>query len=220
MKEHPIIYSAPMVRAYLEDRKTETRRVIITKLGGLIELSISDEQFKKNLEIMPLKCPYGQAGDTLWVREKHQLFTPIGTRKIIIDYPSGYKKAFDVRATRYIDNPTGKGYFPKWRPSIHMPRWASRLTQTITSIRVERLQGITYEDIKAEGWDGENSSIYIPPNPYVENSEDIKNAARLWYRELWDSINEKRGHSWQSNPFVWVISYPKYSEEPTRVNKE
>jgi hypothetical protein len=192
MAEHPIIYSTPMVRAYLNDKKTQTRRVIKN----------TSRYLSKN-ECLKL-CPYGQVGDKLWVREC-----------FISDYAIGgqddkgnpiniiYKASWDEKLN-------GKAY--GWKPSIHMFRSDSRLTQTITSIRVERLQDITEEDAIAEG-----TGCF----EYGWKPQSGHNKGKPWaspisaYADLWDSINGKK-HPWANNDWVWVISYPKYSDEPTR----
>lgn len=210
--EHPILYSTSMVRAYLEDRKGMTRRI-----SGLEQVNVHPENWhidntndyltmrdKTTGEILPINdfklgrpysliCPYGQMSDTLWVRETHYIADHLYNETKV------HYKANEPYYAQYEN--------VKWRPSIHMPHWASRLTQTITSIRVERLQDISREDIRAEG-------IGLPPSPRF--TPGIFSELHQEFASLWDSINKKRGYSWGTNPWVWVISYPKYSEEPTR----
>lgn len=161
MNEHPIIFSTEMVRAILDGRKTMTRRVI------------NHPERYEHIRECDFCCPYGQVGDKLWVREsfliKHDYKTP---------------KGFPYYKTNFCDDK-----ITKWKPSIFMPRWASRITLEITGIRVERLQEISEQDAKDEG-------ICF----YDDNAVDV-------FRELWDSINAKRGYSWESNPFVWVIEF-------------
>ena len=138
-----------------------------------------------------IKCPYGQVGDRLWVRETH--------------YKYGFWERFlgkwifhaTTKEVRYFDNPpdnvltgfqTTKGWYK--RPSIFMFRFDSRIDRDITEVRVERVQEISPPDISAEGYD----PFGIP-------------AGVFWFKELWDSINAKRGYSWSDNPWVWVPSF-------------
>ncbi len=171
MKERPILFSGPMVRAILEGRKTQTRRVI------------------KNRTVPPY-----QVGNLLWVREAWQDWCPLwrgqwcghGTQE-------GMAQEHSVvyRADNFIRNGSVemvKSMPPKkWRPSIFMPRWASRLTLEVVSIRSERLQDITEEDAEAEGADCLGLGGFA---------------------SLWDSINGKK-HPWASNCWVWVIGFKR-----------
>jgi hypothetical protein len=171
MKEHPIIFSSEMVRAILEGRKTMTRRIIKPQPCE------GDWLRKFHLEKWISECPFGQTGDHLWVRETHDV--------VFAGYKDGRGRQIIYRATN-PDWPYG------WTPSIHMPRWASRITLEITNIRVERVQEITTEDSIKEG-----VTIY----PYED-------AAWRWkFRRLWDSINGKG--AWERNDFVWVIEFKR-----------
>lgn len=162
MKEHPIIFSSEMVKAILCGHKTQTRRVI---KKHSIPLGVED--------CLTL-CPYGQVGDRLWCRETW--------------YSSPDKKEmYGYVADK--DIPHGKAY--RILPSIHMPRWASRITLEITEIRVERIREISITDIIAEGF---------YPHPGWPNQ---------MFDKYWDSINAQRGYSWESNPWVWVINFKK-----------
>lgn len=127
-------------------------------------------------------CPYGLVGDRLWVRETWQ-YNPYGG--IVYKAGSG------------IIDCAGKG----WRPAICMPRWACRLVLEITDVRIERVQDISPDDAKAEG-DKERSGLpeYHERGPLCHVD---------WYRNLWDSINAKRGYGWDTNPLVWAISFRK-----------
>lgn len=178
MKERPILFSGEMVRAILDGRKTQTRRVV--KQRG--DCSGSVEQ-----------CPYGQPGERLWVRET---WATEGT---------------DETSTLPLQFKADRSDWPKcskWRPSIHMPRWASRITLEIESVRVERLQKITEEDAKAEGTRDDALVHY-----YCEEGTDddpIGNHRCNWryaFSRLWESINAKRGFGWDANPWVWVITF-------------
>jgi hypothetical protein len=137
----------------------------------------------------PIKCPYGVVGDRLYVRE---------TWKPTKSYVSclSYIRYLADDSRRAVGHSLGGSGIDKWRPSIHMPKWASRIWLEITDIRVERVQDITYSNMKAEGC--------IPDNVcggYVDKLRE-----RYW-KPLWDSINAKKGYGWQINPWVWVISF-------------
>lgn len=193
-RERPIIFSAPMVRAILESRKTQTRR--IAKCDGNPFHSASGAWVAMNAKkgvITEMRCPYGEMGDRLWVRESF--------RKIMGQ--SGGWIETDYRATYQHGDRMGDhlGVKPKWMPSIHMPRAASRITLEITEVRLERLIGISADDAEAEGW----------PGPDDKNT--IRSAYPIgWYAHLWDQINGKR-HPWDSNPWVWVVCFAQRVEE-------
>ena len=198
MKERPILFSAPMVRAILEGRKTQTRRIIKPQPSGAntqkdpygwrwkwvpTDKRIPICEWGKDTTgwISMLKhCPYGASGDRLWVRET---WGPCDG-------------GFCYRA---IERPTVKPDDGRWHPAIHMPRWASRITLEIEAVRVERLIEITSEDCIAEGvqcreiWtmDGPSGLPWMQPEGA--------------FRELWESINGAR--SWDLNPWVWVIQF-------------
>lgn len=203
MKERPILFSAPMVRAILDGRKTQTRRVV------KVPPSTRSVRWVENAELvpsggytgwviecdapllLPRQCPYGVPGDRLWVRESfdvpyRQNFP--GDRSAVV-YRADY-----LRPT-FLDPCVGDDP-SRWSRSIHMPRWASRITLEVTGVRVERLQGISEEDAMAEG----APPILVPPDggsePHVEG-----------FRDLWESINGSG--SWDANPWVWVIEFAK-----------
>ncbi len=206
MKERPILFSAPMVRAILDGRKTQTRRVIKGQdLWG--DFIVSHRQIEPGVfrmdgaepinaamhgndrTFIDVRAPYGQPRDQLWVRETIELRTIPGN-----SFPSPVYAA-DGAHVMDGENKASNHEFMRRRvhPSIHMPRWASRILLEITDVRVERLQDISYADAQAEGWnpladDGRN------PNPLDP---------RAWYRHLWESINGPG--SWDANPWVWAI---------------
>ena len=133
-------------------------------------------------------CPYGRPGDLLWVRETHGIQLKLGESP---DYPKGLVV---YRADLPEDsNFQYEGGGSAWRPSIHMPRWASRITLEITGVRVERVQDISEKDAIAEG-------------AAFRKDEDGELDA---FNNIWDIINEKRGYSWDNNPWVWVIEFKK-----------
>ena len=176
MKEHPILFSGEMVRAILDGRKTQTRRVIKFHtpaysnpefLAGCDLVSFSHENgavFKDRISFMvPIKCQYGAPGDTLWVREA---------------WKETQGEGLAYRATEpYMDG-------EPWRPSIFMPRWASRIALSVKNVRVERVQNISQGDAMAEGTQGKHS-----------------------FAVLWDIINAKRGFGWDINSWVWVVEF-------------
>jgi hypothetical protein len=188
--ERPILFSGEMVRAILDGRKTQTRRVVDFKriakqtgcTKGRLAYSPTFESwgvFDGNgaADLCLVDCPYGAPGDTLWVRETCMI---TGT-------------AVSYRADGEM-LPHFREQGCKWRPSIHMPRWAARILLEVTAVRVERLQEISEADAIAEGCKathhGDGSS------------------ATDAYQYLWDSINGKReGCSWDANPWVWVIEF-------------
>jgi len=139
VSERPILFSGPMVRAILEGRKSQTRRVIKTHSPAYIERWKGAEGWDK-------ECSYGQPGDLLWVREtwrRHIVSPPNVDARIP-------RKRFDL-GVRYRADGHLMDDGKKWKSPIHMPRWASRLTLRITGVRVERLQEISGEDCIAEG---------------------------------------------------------------------
>lgn len=197
MKERPILFSAPMVRAILEARKTQTRRVVFKDDCQDCHQPwwCSGTHWQDGDEL--LHCPYGVAGDHLWVRETFCVgyeYAPGEFTALPFDGCERVRKTF-YRATD--DDAPDEPRRP-WKPSIHMPRWASRITLEVVSVRVERLQDITEADAKAEGVEPYLSGEY---SLYLDSNERT-NLARLW-----DSINAKRGFGWDANPWVWVIEF-------------
>ncbi|MBA7499230.1 hypothetical protein ES704_01970 [subsurface metagenome] len=186
MKERPIIFSTDMVKAILDDRKTQTRRIIKwdIKLLATYPDRVEAHYIKNGIPTFCndflLHCPYGQVSNGLWVRETWQHI------KAGIAYKASWNNKPDW----------------KWRSPLFMPRWASRITLEVTEVRVERVQGITPEDCILEGLDK------------AEYLKDIwKRTALTEFRIIWDSLNAKRGYGWDSNPWVWVISFKKVGKE-------
>jgi hypothetical protein len=192
MRERPILMSGPMVRAILAGAKSQTRRVVKPQPkivhGYIGEWLVTEQLFRDGRA--GLRCPFGQPGNSrLWVRETW-LKTTGGT----IWY-------------RADGHDIAKGH---WRPSIFMPRWACRLVLELTAVRVERVQDISEADAKAEGVPLSNGSA-TGQRYYEAWGPDRKCVshvtARLPFTALWDSINAKRGYSWASNPWVWVLTF-------------
>lgn len=190
MKEKPIIFKAEMVRAILEGRKTQTRRVV--KLDGFEGDPVYETE--NGLHNIIDLCPY-KVGQTLWVRETFQIskgdFAPT-LEEELTKKPNILYYASDN--PRYRDN-------DKWTPSIHMPRLASRIDLEVTNVRVERVQEISEEDAIAEGV----LSISDPSGKSIWGD----GFAKACFRKLWDSINVKKGHGWNENPWVWVIEFKR-----------
>ena len=212
MKERPILFGAPMVRALLDGSKTQTRRVVkpqppaVFCKGDVAAITNGTRwafsRLPERIAHPPglhegILCPYGQPADRLWVRE-----TFADLRGTGIEHrpdPSGPLNRYAFAA----DHPPGsngdearKEFGVKWKPSIHMPRAASRITLEITEVRVERLKDISEADAVAEGtpagfWEYDNG----------EGTETAKES----YECLWESINGPG--SWNANPWVWVVEF-------------
>jgi hypothetical protein len=212
MKERPILFSAPMVRAIIDGRKTQTRRVVkpqpdeyAAMQGDQCMLVHDSSPDMHNSEL--IACPYGQPGDQLWVRET---FCPIYPQDP--NYNGGNPIEYDYAATYKHGDRLGDsiGIKKKWTPSIYMPRAASRIELEITGVRVERLQDISEEDAIAEGVfkkvkDGYGLGDIVET---IDGGEAIylsRGQARFEYRHLWESINGPG--SWDANPWVWVIEF-------------
>jgi hypothetical protein len=197
MNEHPILFSTPMVTAILDARKIQTRRVV-DKLYPISNpngnwVYVGEENggyvFKDSISsTIPLKCPYGQVGDRLWVKES-ALYPPDITEQMIIE--GADTKVVYSEGNVNINELKDWGW--KQKPSIFMPRWASRITLEITDIKPQELQDITEDESISEG---------VTPLP-----EQWDSCYLDAYIRLWDSINDKRGHGWYKNEWVWVISF-------------
>jgi hypothetical protein len=185
-KERPILFQGEMVRATLDGRKTQTRRTrgldkvnadrssVFVRMQVLKCGSLAAIFENGNGELGSVKSPYGKLGDRLWVRETWAPdFEP---------YEFIYRADDEARASSQGG---------RWYPSIHMPRWASRITLEVESVRVERLQEISEEDAKAEGVE------------WYPRSGSYK---RL-FTALWESINGPG--SWEANPWVWVVTFKR-----------
>ena len=196
IKERPIIFSSPMVRAMLDGRKTQTRRVIKEKLMCGEDAHVNN-------------CQYGKPGDRLWVREtwskaKSPMSSEVFYRADGEPKGKQYPLSFVERESR-------------WRPSIHMPRWASRILLEVTNVRVERLHDISEEDAIAEGLkaitkDGKTIKYGIPDRDGYPGNDDTGWDWCDWnvspvsaYKMLWESINGQG--SWVLNPWVWVVEF-------------
>ena len=198
VKERPILFSGEMVRAILDGHKSMTRRVINPQPRELSVLC-GDGRWRSQNGTPGFSCPYGKQGDLLWVRETWYPAVRVSSIMITAAWtPSEIASATEAQYKADAD----AGAFElskslRWKPSIHMPRWASRVTLQVTGVRVEQVKDISREDAIAEGapdqwFDGDTMRNFVPQG---------------WYENLWDSLNAKRGYSWASNPWVWVISF-------------
>ena len=221
MKERGMIFNGEMTRAILDGRKTQTRRpvrfpVLDKNLGcELAGNELAGELSAGNY----LNSAFGRPGDRIWVRET---FCPVD------DTQYGGEKWVDYRATPKFEasHPAGWDCAPndaealKWRPSIHMPRWASRILLEITNVRVERLNAISEEDAQREGvhtevWDQTVVAMnYAARDEFFQFwSEDMPHYVemnqlyRSSFRSLWESIYG--AENWQANPWVWVIEFKR-----------
>lgn len=289
IKERPILFSSPMVRAILEDRKTQTRRVIKPQPeyveNGMYKWRRWLPWLPQDAHLLVEHCPFGapgdpsfgvsgdlnwqrgmppadgwyyvdglsdpapvwlcpflpedypgeevergllwgrdehddpeaieleglsldtiqwkRPGDRLWVRETWAVVNTLDNRKPseitkgTHYWPTVWYRATDQHEQEYRDD-----YFGKWRPSIFMPRWASRITLEITDVRVERVQDISMADCIAEGM-----SMDAPLN-----NRGTGAIARDAFADLWDLLNAKRGFGWDVNPWVWIIEFRKLKE--------
>lgn len=179
------------VRGVLSGRQTQLRRVVTPQpvksdgwVGGHYWERRRATMWKPSecwsIRDLPQFCPYGKPGDRLWVREAWRL------REIGEDWSRDCGTGVAYRAT----DPDGRA--EKWRSSLHMPRWASRITLEVTGVRVERLQDISHDDACAEG---------------IESTRGGALACIERYRRLWESINGPG--SWDANPWVWAVSFKR-----------
>lgn len=242
MKERGIIFSPPMVQAILAGRKTQTRRLsVLQKFNGQPDrwrIEGNMFAFDDGFEYVERpKCPYGQPGDRLWVREKHWAvdtsYSPEWPFLLYDDEIQAYSDSpyqEELRCTDFDADHSAEWWesrrFPSMskfgpKPSIHMPRWASRITLEIVNVRVERLQDISIVDALAEGITcpdcgytfidaGTHMDHGICVNKWLAESKvkDVGDHAAIEkFRALWNSIHGEG--AWDQNPWVWVIEFDK-----------
>lgn len=238
VRERPILFSGPMVSAILDGRKTQTRRVVdwredtthpafrspasyFAYSGQARDGRMQFTAYSASYVSVPgddrgcaeILCHYGQPGDLLWVRETWR----VGSR----DRNTIWYRADDgvLVLPDSAENLSGKFLGDRWRPSIHMPKWAARIWLRVTDVRVERLQEITEEDARAEGFtdtetvdhstDGKPFGEGFTMGPMTEWTSAAGNFARLW-----DTLNAARGYGWDTNPWVWRIAFER-TEAPS-----
>ena len=229
VRERPILFSSESVRAILDGRKTQTRRVVKTQPekssqgdyfvwdrgghGARAAMTTPDPlpgPYGFTESHWAILSPYGQPGDRLWVREtwaiSDLLMRPECIHKAHRNakewwFYGGAPKPDHIKNVVYGAEFAGS-WKGAWRPSIFMPRWASRLTLEVTDVRVERLRDISREDALAEGVDDFFGGQYF--EGYLDMAAAVAN-----YRRLWDSLNAKRGYGWDVNPWVRAISFAR-----------
>jgi hypothetical protein len=207
VRERPILMSAPMVRAIIAGAKVQTRRVINDsdyRWWAATSWEKDDDGWPMVSDPYGdwyrLPCPYGEPGDHLWVRETWAPGRDVYPHADWL-YREEYSSRFDEEGLREEYAKACYGETFRWRPSIFMPRRASRLTLEVTEVRVERVQAISVGDVRAEGVD-------CPEHDFASGFCTSPCGALFgeWER-LWDGINAKRGHGWDTNPWVWAISF-------------
>jgi hypothetical protein len=196
-KERPIIFSSAMVRAILDGRKTQTRRIIKPQPPANLTNCADDW----NSGFVDVKCPHGAPGDRLWVRESwsgEHWISDIRPKERFGFAREGCLAPFPPATWYWADGEPGQGDWERPRASIQMPRWASRITLEITSIRVERLHDISEEDAIAEGMPSRrDDGAWLCP---VEK-----------FGDLWEEIHGRE--SWNKSPWVWVIEFRRLGAE-------
>lgn len=212
VREKPILFSGPMVCAILDGRKTQTRRVVPSELTGEMKDLHTPVCF---MDFCLRHCKYGVPKEHLWVRET---WKPHCEGPISEEFPLGtcVKYKADGALLKPERWTAEQGFWcesreetKRWYPAIHMPRWASRLTLEVVSVRVERLQQISDHDVEAEGWHcsdpghGNGGCLWSYPGRTDKTFTDAQEAFAFG----WDSINAKRGHGWNTNPWVWAITF-------------
>lgn len=191
MGDRPILFSGVMVRALLDGRKTQTRRVLAHGSTGE----------------PPSQSPRFAVGDRLWVREAWRC-NGWATDLATIFYRASESDGYSAMSEQYaVAAKQPLRVTGTWRPGIHLPRWASRITLTVTEVRVQRLQDLSEEDAAAEGCiklKATGRAVEYRGGQYLGACWP---SCRAWYRELWNSLNEDRGFGWDTNPFVATVSF-------------
>lgn len=207
-KERPILFNGPMTHALLAGQKTVTRRLVETP-PRTPHTELAKQSGAQTAAVHTADCPYGQPGDRLWVRESwipcpdagHESWSNhtcsysawVRTGKKICDVPAALRKP---RHCIYRVDVADVSYGSKWRPSIHMPRWACRILLEITDVRIERLQDITPEQAIAEGVLSCRDDL--DPDGIGYSEEEL-------FSILWVSLNTHE--NWNANPWVWVVEF-------------
>lgn len=205
MKERPILVSTPLIRPILTDLKVHTRRLIRLPEGyDLAQNATVSHRHGIWWEVrcepwatVVVRCPFGVPGDRLWVREAWQIVT--GAKAGDLGAVVRYRDMEVLPVTMPAEKPMPLGLtWDSWRPSIHMPRWASRISLEVTDVRVQRIQEITEEDARAEG---------VCEHPAARSVVD----SGMWtyraaFRAVWDAIDPG---GWDRNPWVWVVAFKR-----------
>lgn len=222
MADRPILFSAPMVRALLDGTKTQTRRVLrpqptLIESSGRWKFPVPKKTISKMAtghdhvftasrefwEYLPTGSFNYNPGDRLYVREAHAIVPRTayrcseGVEQVLCPHDDYDAAIFRCGWDRSM---------PKWRPGIHMPRWASRLTLTVTEVRVERLQNISEADAIAEGCPVSTIPGTIG-HPLCQVGFNEMGTPIFWFRKLWNSLNAERGCGWDVNPWVTATTF-------------
>jgi hypothetical protein len=214
MKEKPIFFSTEMVQAILDGKKTQTRRVIKPRYRNDeagFEVSIGVKYGDRRVHIIDKEggmtrdySPPYKVGDILWAREAWRV-SHLGTGSgdwAGIVYKTGKSKTIDIDEKEIL-------YFAGktiWQSPIFMPKRAARIFLEVKSVRVERLQDISEADAMAEGVE---ARFEVDLATFIDKAKPIISTYRIGFKHTWDSINSKRGYSWNSNPWVFVYEFEK-----------
>lgn len=195
MKERPILFRPRLVRAILDGKKTQTRRVVnpqpmVTVHEPLPPTEIIEAALRSIIEAED--CPYGKPGDRLWVRESFS-----------VPWKHGLKEG-PLPCWYWADGNPDHGDWTRPKPSIHMPRWACRLLLEVVEIRVQRLRDMTEEEAQAEG-----AERGVCTHPDCEPGSCASSRYRTAFAMLWDTINADRGFGWGANPLVRVVTFKR-----------
>ncbi|MFD3249869.1 hypothetical protein [Rahnella aquatilis] len=219
MKERPILFNAEMVKAILSGRKTQTRRVIKPQPSSGVRKSVLVKSGVEDGHGRELVCPLGQPGDHLWVRETFSLLgnedgCPVDWNDNIVTDKKDAERIYKASCWQKPNNygiwsvPDREMEFDgAWTPSIHMPRWASRIQLEITKVGVQRLQEISSGDAVREGICQLPASGRYCINPGDQYFGGASHSAKEVYSWLWESIYGEG--SWQANPWVWAIEFDR-----------
>ncbi|ENQ2676698.1 TPA: hypothetical protein MAF88_001647 [Klebsiella pneumoniae] len=227
MKERGMIFNGEMVRAILDGRKTQTRRPIKWKQTRFTEIGEREDGSKwpwsedaEHACDFWHPCPFGAVGDRIWVREAfrvHSRATDVAT----LVYKASERNSWTEQTHRVPVAVCNKPATPeKWTPSLHMPRWASRILLEITDVRVERLNATSEEDAQREGVHTEVWDQTVVARNYAARDEffqfwsedmphyvEMNQLYRSSFRSLWESIYG--AENWLANPWVWVIEFKR-----------
>ncbi|HBZ8551638.1 TPA: hypothetical protein MM834_004294 [Salmonella enterica subsp. houtenae] len=220
MKERGMIFNAEMVRAILDGRKTQTRRVLGTYQDAVKfcpEWDVNGKQIfivlgekdhtGMNPVITAIPCPFGQPGDRIWVRETFRVHSR-ATDFATLVYRASVRNSWTEQTHRVPVAVCNKpATADKWTPSIHMPRWASRILLEITDVRVERLHSISERDALREGLFQLPASGRYCLQPGMQYFGMASHSAKEVYSWLWASVYGEE--SWAANPWVWVIEFKR-----------
>lgn len=198
VKERGMIFNDEMVRAILGGNKTQTRRIVEEKFYGRAVAA----------ELLAKHCPYGQPGDRIWVRETYRVHGK-ATDVATLVYRASVRNSWTEQTHRVPVEVCNKPVSEKWTPSIHMPRWASRILLEITNVRVERLNDISECDARDEGVPPAGSLLPDHPGTFLTPKGDFA-MAKVAFQRLWESIYGEE--SWNANPWVWVIEFKRIQE--------